>query len=404
MKIIIISQYFYPERFLLNDLVKELSSRGHEVTIVTGQPNYPKGNLFPGYSNFSRWTDSYEGCKVIRVPVIPRFKGRAYQLFLNYISFIFSCIVFGLPRVLFKKTDVIFAWGTSPILQSIPAILLKIVKRKKLYLWVQDLWPETLTAVNMIHSKTILNCVALVVKFTYRWTDYILIQSPGFKHSVLKHGGDESKIHWVPNWSMAPTEVNKTNLPRPIFDKNLFNILFAGNIGKAQSIQTIIDAASILVDNQKIMIHLLGDGSEKKWAQTFVINKKINNINFLDPCPTSEVPYYVQNCQALLVTLIDDKNISNVIPSKIQTYLASGRPIIAALNGEPYKLLLNSGAALVGPAEDPVQLSKNIKILASYTDKQCKDMSEKGKQYYNEFFDRKKVITNLTQLFKEGLN
>jgi len=401
--ILIVSQYFYPERFLLNDLVKTLLEKGHKVIVLTGQPNYPDGHIFKDYSNFSRFNDKYLGAQVLRVPVYPRGKGRAWELALNYLSFIVSCLIFGVPRVLFKKFDVIFSWGTSPILQSIPALIIKLFKRKKTYLWVQDLWPETLTSLNMIRSQFLISIVGFVVKFIYVFTDYILVQSPGFKKSVIKYGGKESKIHWLPNWSMAPSEVKKETFPRPKFDKSYFNILFAGNLGKAQSLQTILDTASMLLEQTHIKIHLLGEGSEKSWAQKVCQEKNINNISFLQGCSTEEVPYYFSNCQALLVTLIDDEHISLVIPSKIQTYLAAGRPILAAVNGEAYKVLLDSGASLASPAEEPAQLAKNIKELASYPDNKLEEMALNGKKYYQQYFDRNKVINNLITLFEKGM-
>jgi len=404
MKILIVCQFFYPERFLLNDLTENLIKKGHQVIVLTGQPNYPDGSIFDGYSNFSRWNDNYKGAEVLRVPVFPRGKGRAWELALNYISFIISCIIFGLPRVLFKKFDVIFSWGTSPVLQSIPALIIKLFKRKKTYLWVQDLWPETLSSLNMIQSSFIISLVGVIVRFIYFFTDYILIQSPGFKQSVFKYGGHPNKIHWLPNWSMAPTEVIPQKNMRPTFDKNSFNILFAGNLGKAQSLQTIIDAASILSETPNLKIHLLGEGSEKSWAMQVCKNQNIANINFLPGCPTSEMPYYFAHCQALLVTLIDDKHISLVIPSKVQTYLAAGRPIIAAACGEASKILNESKSSLVGPAEDPVQLAKNIKKLASYPDNKIEEMALNGKKYYQLYFERDKVINNLIKLFEKGLN
>lgn len=404
MKILIVSQFFHPERFLLNDLVDNLIEKGHQVIVLTGQPNYPDGSIFTGYSNFSKWNDTYKGAEVLRVPVFPRGKGRAWELALNYTSFIISSIIFGLPRVLFKKFDVIFSWGTSPILQCIPALIIKLFKRKKTYLWVQDLWPETLSSLNMIRSSFIISLVGLVVRLIYFFTDYILIQSPGFEQSVVKYGGNPNKIHWLPNWSMAPTEVIPQINIRPTFDRDKFNILFAGNLGKAQSLQTIIDAAAILSEMPRLKIHLLGEGSEKTWAMKICKTKNISNINFIAGCPISEMPYYFSNCQALLVTLIEDKHISMVIPSKVQTYLAAGRPILAAVNGEAGKILHESGSSLVAPAEDPVELAKNIKKLASYPDNKLEEMALNGKKYYQLNFERNKVINNLIKLFKKGLN
>ncbi len=404
MKILIVSQFFYPERFLLNDLVVKLIEQGHEVLVLTGQPNYPDGSIFNGYSNYTKWKDDYKGAVILRVPVFPRGKGRAWELVLNYASFVISSILFGVPRVLFKKFDVIFSWGTSPILQAIPSLLIKLFKRKKTYLWVQDLWPETLSSLNMIRSSFLISLVGLVVRFIYMFTDYILIQSPGFERSVIKYGGKSNKIHWLPNWSMAPIKVQESSLNRPSFDKDVFNILFAGNLGKAQSLQTILDAAAILSETSNLKIHLLGEGSEKAWAEKVCNDKKIHNINFLAGCPTEEVPYYFSNCQALLVTLIEDEHISLVIPSKVQTYLAAGRPIIAAVNGQANKILKASEAGLVSPAEDPVALAKNIKKLISYPDNKLEEMAENGKRYYQNHFHQKIVINKLIKLFEDGLS
>ncbi len=402
MNILVVSQYFYPESFLLNDLVCELVKQGHKVTVLTGQPNYPSGKLFPGYTQLSRWKDNYQGALILRVPVFPRGQGRSWELALNYLSFIISAIFLGLPRILFSKVDIVFSWGTSPILQCLPALVFKVFRFKKTYLWVQDLWPETLSSVNMIQSKFILKLVGWVVSFIYKMTDFILIQSPAFEKSVVLHGGSPQKIHWIPNWSLI-TKTNQDFKVHSEFSPSHFNLLFAGNLGKAQSLETILLAAEILKDDELIQFHILGEGSEKKWFQKTSQEKGLTHIHFHKGCSPEEVPAYFSRSQALLVTLKSDSTLDRVIPSKIQTYLASGKPIIAAVSGQSQKTLTESQGALVGPSQNAETLAKNIKKLASYSDTKLDDMGNKGKLYYMKNFERNSVISSITQLFKRGL-
>ncbi len=398
MHLLIVSQFFYPERFILNDLANTLSKQGHRVTVLTGQPNYPDGQIFDGYSNSSRWKDRYGDITILRVPVYPRKDGKAIHLALNYLSFILSATVFGLPRLLFLKLDSIIAWGTSPALQALPAVILKIFKRKPLHFWVQDLWPETLKSLDVIKSPFLLRLIGFFVGLIYKFCDAIWVQSPGFEESVVKHGGHKDKIHWIPNWTNLLEQKLFTPDSAPQLDPQKFKILFAGNIGKAQDLDTLLEAAKIVQSEDQIQILLLGEGSEKSRLQKKVKSENIKNVVFLPGRPSNEMPYYYQQAQALAITLMDDPAIARVIPSKVQSYLASAKPIVGAVNGQAQETLLKAEAGFVGPAKDAEILAKNIKKMIHKSDEEVKQLGQNGFVYYTNHFSKEKVLLRINKL------
>ena len=278
MQILIVSQYFWPENFRVNDLSTRLVQRGHQVTILTGIPNYPDGKFYSGYNFFKNTRQNYCGAQVIRVPIIPRGKGGNLNLVLNYLSF----VIFGTllaPFVCRQKYDAIFVYGISPILMAIPAIFLKKIRKVPLVLYVLDLWPESISAVGAIKSSFLLNVVKKNVHFIYKHCDQILVSSPGFVGWIKEMGIDESKINYWPQWAEDNYKIVavKENSAESREMPSGFRIMFAGNIGAAQGFKTIIEAADRLKNHLNIHWVIIGDGRMKPWVEDQVRLRKLEN-------------------------------------------------------------------------------------------------------------------------------
>ncbi|MBU2631396.1 MAG: glycosyltransferase family 4 protein, partial [Proteobacteria bacterium] len=268
MKILIVSQYFWPENFRINDLAVGLMERGHEVSVLTGIPNYPEGQFSTGYGLFTNRKEVYKDVRIIRVPLFPRGKGDRVRLFLNYISFaLFSSVLsISLYR---EEFDLLFVFEPSPITVGLPAIVLKKLKSIPIFFWVQDLWPESLSATGAINSKTLLNIVRKLVCFIYKRCDRILIQSPAFSPLIESQGVISERIHFFPNSIEAVYQpvLEQSNVDIRDLLPSGFCIMFAGNIGAAQDFETILLAAQKLKEYSDIHWVVLGDGRRFEWVK-----------------------------------------------------------------------------------------------------------------------------------------
>lgn len=404
MKILLVSQYFYPEPFIINDLVKTLVEEGHEVVVYTGKPNYPEGEIYSGFSSKGFKKEIFnDSVKVYRVPLRPRGKSGAKNLLLNYLSFVFSGSRY-LNRIEEKDFDVIFAFGLSPITSVIPAILYKWKTKKKIFLWVQDLWPESLVATGYVKNKVVLAIVKLMVRWIYSCCDGILIQSKGF-HKPISEYVKNNKIIYYPNSIKVPGNIAEIELPEKISTllDSFFCVVFAGNMGKAQSLATIVDAAEKMNDLLNIKIVLVGSGSELEWLKQQKNTRNLNNLEIVGRLPMEVMPSVYNKSDALLVTLTNNEIINLTIPSKIQSYLSAGKPIIAALNGEGSKVIQASNCGLVSEAGNSDELEKNIRRLYLMDEFERSKMGASGIKYFNEHFNMVCQTKNLINILQERI-
>ena len=397
VRVLIISQYFWPESFRINDLVLGLKERGHEVAVLTGKPNYPTGVFFTGYSFFSRNKEAFQDVPVYRVPLIPRGKGQRWRLALNYFSFVFFAGVLG-PILCRGRFDLIFVYEPSPITVCLPAIVLKGLKRAPLILWVQDLWPESLSATGAVQSPFILNWVTRLVRFIYRRCEMILVQSEGFISRVLALGVEPGRVRYFPNWAetlyqpLNPGECTPEQKQMP----NGFRVMFAGNIGAAQSFETILSAAEKLKHHQDIHWMILVDGHKKDWvAQQINALGLDDKVHLLGHRPVDTMPRYFALADAMLVTLRRDPVFALTVPSKVQSYLACAKPIISAADGETARVVEDSGAGFSCPAEDAAALADAVFKLYRMSPIERKQMGEKGRVYYETHFQRERLLGKL---------
>lgn len=399
MRILVISQYFFPENFRINDLVFSLSSRGHYVEVLTGKPNYPFGEYFEGYSWKSKDLEEINGVLVHRANLFLRKKGTGIRLFFNYLSFIFFG-VFKLLKVR-GKFDKIFIYAPSPITVGFLGIIASKKFKCKSYLWVHDLWPESVKVAGKISNSIILFMVDLMTKLIYRFTDYLLVQSPRFKIYMKKQGVSENKIIYYPYYAEDFYKVVERQSKYQKFLPEGFNILFAGNVGVAQSFDTIINAFELIKD-YNINLVIIGDGRDKERIQKLIKIKGLESkIVFLGSFPAEIMPYFFACSDALLISLKKSDIFSYTIPGKLQSYLACGRPIIGSLDGIGNQIISDSNSGYCSKAEDSLELSKNILRLFKDSDISRSNFSQNALLYFENNFKKNKLLTRLEEIFSQ---
>jgi len=405
VKILLVSQYFWPESFIINQLSKQLVIQGHHVVVLTGKPNYPDGIIYPEYQQQGIQNQYFDGVEVIRVPLRPRKSG-AKNLFLNYLSFITSGLLRFPPLVKGRDFDMIFVFAPSPITSVIPAILLKYIKKTHLTVWVQDLWPESLSATGFITNKIALKMIRYLVKGIYACSDTLLVQSQAFIRP-LSDLARQDKIKYFPNAidDMQSTELGDV-LPetlKTILESN-FCLVFAGNIGKAQSIETLISAAANLKNNPEIKIVFVGKGSMLDWAQQEVADLQLENVVFAGAFPMDMMPSIFSRAKALLVSLNADDIFSYTIPSKVQAYMSAGRPIIASIDGEAARIINEAGAGLTCSAEDVSGLVACIEEFITMTKDEQDNFAQAGRKYFLDNFEMKSQCERLVEIFEKRIS
>lgn len=401
-KVLIVSQYFWPENFRINDFAKALVERGHTVTVLTGKPNYPQGSFFAGYRFWGIQEENYEGVKIVRVPLVSRGHGRGLRLAINYFSYAFFAVIFGVWKTFFKKYDLIFAYQLSPITLVVPAIVLKWLKRVPLYIWVQDLWPESLEATGAIHSKKVLLLVGQLVDFIYSQCDCIFVQSRRFIEVITDRGVPQNKIIYMPNWAenifTQKVLIDTEKLPK---FSGEFKILFAGNIGEAQGFPALIQAALLLKEDSRVQWYILGDGRKREWVEQEIQKLGLKErFHLMGRYPLETMPHFFEQADALLVSLKREPIFALTIPGKIQSYLASGQPILACIDGEGAAVIKEAGAGYAAPAEDAEGLVKNIKKMLELNLESRKAMGISGQKYFLTHFDRELVIDNFEKFIQ----
>jgi colanic acid biosynthesis glycosyl transferase WcaI len=402
MRILIVTQYFWPESFLVNDLALGLQERGHEITVLTGVPNYPQGRIHGGYGMFSPVEENYRGVRTLRVPMLPRGDAQGMRLMLNYLSFALSASCLG-PYRCRKPYDLVLAFQPSPITVGLPALLLKWLRTVPMLLWVQDLWPQSLSAAGAIKSPWVLKQVDRLVRSIYHGCDQVLVQSPGFIPHVTAQGVPAERVQFFPNW--AESFYQPLDLPEDAPERKQlpqgFCLLYAGNIGVSQSFPTILEAAELTRDCPDLHWVLMGEGRQKAWLEAQVATRNLSKtVHLLPGCPATAMPAYFAAADALLVTLKRDDVFELTIPSKLQPYLACGRPILAALNGEGAALVEESGAGLVAPAENAPALAARARELYVMDSETRSAMGRQGRRYFDENFEREMLLDRLESILQ----
>jgi colanic acid biosynthesis glycosyl transferase WcaI len=403
VKILIVTQYFWPENFRINDLAEGLRERGHGVTVYTGLPNYPQGRFFDGYSLLGPYSEDYRGVRVIRTPLVPRGRGGGLRLMLNYASHAFIASLLA-PLRCPRDVDVVLVYEPSPITIGIPARVIKWCRKTPVAFWVQDLWPQSLEATGAVRSRPVLRLVDRLVRWIYRGCDRVLVQSRAFVDPIRKQGVAPEDIRYLPNSAedfYVPTTVPEDAPERAELPAG-FKIMFAGNIGAAQDFSTILEAAERLREDKEIHWIIVGDGRLRSWVDSEIVRRGLQGtVHLLGHKPPRSMPRILALADALLVTLRREPIFALTIPSKIQSYLACARPVLAALDGEGARIIRESGAGLAVPTENPAALADAVRSMAAMDGSVLGNMGRNGYAYFERNFARGRVIRQLEELFAE---
>ena len=395
MKILVICQYYHPEPFRISDICEEWVRQGHEVTVVTGRPNYPMGEIYEGYKGKDKRDEVLNGVKVHRCFEIPRKKGVLHR-FLNYYSFAWSAKRY--VKKMKEKFDVVFANQLSPVMMAEPALVYKKKHGAKVVLYCLDLWPESLIAGGIKRGSFLYKHYHKVSKKIYQGVDKIAVTSQAFaKYFEEQFGIGEGKISYVPQY--AETLFDREHCLKE-HDESI-DLLFAGNLGVAQSLDTIIRAAAETQDIENLHWHIVGDGVELEHCKALAEELSVSSLTIYGRKPLEEMPAYYQKADAMLVTLMDDALLSMTLPGKVQSYMAAGKPILAAANGEIEAVIKEAQCGFCSPAEDVDGLVASVRdFCAKYNDKVEETFGRNAELFYAEHFSKTVFFERINELLK----
>lgn len=396
MRLLVVTQYFWPEDFRINELVAQLVERGHEVTVLTGSPNYPQGTVFPEFRADPARYATYAGAPVERVPMLPRGQGKL-RLLLNYIVFAVTSTVIGWRRVSRKQFDAVFVFGTSPVTIGIPAVVFRALRGWPVVFWVLDQWPESLSAVGVVTSERLLAVVGLLVRAIYKRCDLLLSPSRLLIPQIARYARAGQRIEYFPNWSETVYGAgDSAPAPEVPSRPGVLNVMFAGNIGEAQDFPTILDAAERLKARSDIRWLVVGDGRMAAWVREEIERRGLaESVVMLGRFPADRMPSFYQHADALLVALRPHPVFTMTAPGKIQSYLAFGRPVIAMLDGEGAAVIEDAAAGLTCPAGDAEALAAIVVRMAELSPAERARLGANGSAYAQREFSRAGLMDRL---------
>ncbi len=396
MKILVVTQCFYPDIYAVNDIVRILVERGHEVTVLTGLPDYTTSEIPEEYKHGKNRHQNYYGAEVFRVPTIPRRHGPIWRS-LNYLSFVWSGNRFARKTKL-KDFDVIYVWQVSPVTMGLPAITLKKKYKKPLFLYCMDIWPECVKAMGFKENTLPFNLIKRISGKVYRQCDHIAVSStPFFEYLQELHNCSREKMSYLPQFASSEMlEKDFTKEPNGHYD-----FLYIGNIGKAQDMPCMIKAIAELKDRDDITFHIIGGGSE--FDNTVQLAKETGAdriIKFYGPKPFKEAMEYYKIADACILTLDGSNKIGDTLPGKVQTYMAAGKPIIGAMNGAGHEIIDTSDCGLCARAGDYNSLSKLLETFMKEKD-QAKKYAENARSYFELKFTEETFFDDFENILKK---
>ncbi len=401
LDILIVSQYFWPEDIRLNELAIGLAERGHNVTVLTGLPNYPTGKIFPTHGWRGPWTETYEGVRVIRAPLIPRGRKSKIGLVLNYFSFALTASVLALFRAA-KRYDAVFVYEISPVTVGFPGMVASLKARAPMFLWVLDLWPESLSASGMMNSPLADKVASWLARKVYAGSDVILATSLGFETSIRRVAGEQREVRWFPQWE----DLRKDTAPideagLPVLPKG-FKVVFTGNVGASQDFETVVGTANLLKDRKDIQFVIVGDGHKLDWVREQVARHGLSEtFQCLGRFPSSTMPAFYRRADALLISLRDEPAFAVTVPAKLQSYLAAGKPLVSSVSGEVKKIVRDSGAGIGVDAGSPEALAAAIAELVAKTPAERAEMGRRGRAYMEANYNMDTLFDQLITWFRE---
>lgn len=402
MRVLVVSQHYWPEPLRVADVASGLRGRGHVVEVLTGLPNYPTGVFYKGYRATGPLRELHEGIPITRVPVIPRGAGGGLRLALNYGSFAIAAALraISLGR---RQWDAIIVFQTSPVTSIFPAAIIRWLYGTPVATWVQDLWPESLKSTGFGRSRALYAVAKLISEWLYRRSDKVLGTSRSFQPRLESRGVPAQRFEYLPQWAEGAfaTPCGEVALPPGTWSSG-FPIMFAGNIGRVQSLETILEAAELVRDDDEIRWVFVGDGSRREWLAEQVARRGLQEKVFLlGRHPAHEMPAFFAKAGAMLVSLQRDDTMALTVPAKIQAYLAAARPIIASMDGEGARIIEESGAGFTAPAGDGIALANAVRRMKSLPEAERIAMGARGRDYSDRHFARERCLDEIERVLDD---
>jgi colanic acid biosynthesis glycosyl transferase WcaI len=401
MQMLFLSQYYSPEPGIKSPLLaQDLAARGHQVTVITGFPNYPAGKLYPGYCQSWRQWEQDGDVRVLRLPLYPDHSRSGVRRALNYLSFAASASILG--PILCGPSDVMWVYH-PPLTVGIPAWWIGLLRRVPFIYEIQDMWPETVLSTEMMAPGVATELLKRLGKLIYDRANAITVISPGFQRNLIDKGVPAEKIHVIPNW--ADEELYRPVPP----DESLaeehdmagrFNIVYGGNLGAAQAMQNVLAAAALLRDLPQIQFVLIGDGLDAADLRREAAERRLDNVRFIGQQPAEQMPHFFALADVLLTHLKRDPLFEITIPSKTLAYMACGRPILAAVAGDAADVVRDAGAGMVCPPEDPIALARAVRALVALPTAERERMGQAGRQTFLEHYTRAVLVDRYEELFR----
>jgi glycosyltransferase involved in cell wall biosynthesis len=381
--ILVVTQYFFPENFRINDICLEWIKRGYKITVITGIPNYPTGKFFKGYGFFRKRKENYKGINVIRIPIIPRGK-ISITLAINYLSFVISGFVWKTFTKI--KADMVFNFEVSPMTQALPAIWYSKRRKIPVFVYIQDLWPDNVQVVGGIQNRKILKYLELMTNSIYRNSTKLLVTSESFKNTLLSRGVSENKVIYWPQYA----ENHSISKQIENYYENYFKIMFTGNIGDAQGLEILSEVAVLLSKGgylDKIKFILIGDGRNRVKLEERIDSLSIGKMFIFEgQKPSIEIPSYLAKADVAFLSFADNDLFRMTIPSKLQTYLACGKPILAVAKGETKRIIEEADNGYCSNPGDVETLYQNIIKFIELKDEVLSKFSINSIIYSDNYF------------------
>lgn len=400
-KVLLLTQWFDPEPTIKGlPFARELVRLGFDVEVLTGFPNYPQGRLYAGYRQ--RWLqrETIDGVRIRRVPLYPSHDQSALRRVLNYASFAVTSLLYGLRAA--GRADVIYAYH-PPLTVGVVAAVLRFVRRRPVVYDIQDMWPDTLAATGMISSQKVLGAVAVVCGWVYRAADRIVVLSPGFRQMLEQRGVPSAKIEVIHNWAdEVALRLTRTSLPDGFPGPERFRIVFAGNLGRAQALGSLLEAARQLhARNSRVSLVFIGAGVEARPLREKALAMGLPNVTFLPPVTMAEIGGVLQAADALLVHLRKDPLFEITIPSKTQAYMAVGKPILMAVRGDAADLVTAAGAGVLAQPEDPASIAAAAQGMADMGGDELARMGARARDYYEGHLSLQQGAARFAAIFSQ---
>jgi glycosyltransferase involved in cell wall biosynthesis len=396
MRILLVTQYFYPENFKSNDIAFELAKRGYKVDVLCGLPNYPEGRIYKGYGVFRKRIEKRDGVNIYRALQVSRgTTGSKLRLLINYFSYVVFGSIWAICLAMFRKYDCVLVHETSPITQAVPAIIVKKMQRIPFYIWVLDIWPDAMTSGGGIKNKQLIDQMTKFVKWVYNNAEKIMISSRGFEALIAKLDEKyQQKIVYFPNWADDVLRQPKCDIPQL---PDGYKIMMAGNLGSAQTIKSVMQATLLLKQRKDIKWIFVGDGSEKKYMEEFVVQHNLHDTVFLmGRFPSEYMGSFFAQADAMLITLrAKFPHIRAVVPARLQSYMSSGKPIIGMADGGVADLIREADCGLCVHAEDYTALCQAIVDDIIPNKETFSQKGSNGRAFYEKNFTTNRCINNL---------